>query len=413
MIKPKYFCKDMLKRMSENRAQKVYRILMLIMITALITAIITTIVIYQRITGTTDIKQIASNGSNSGLELTLAKIRTMLEKEYIGTLDDEKMIEGAIKGYVAGVGDEYTEYYSPEEMSNQLDEAYGNYVGIGIYMLVNNSTGEILVSKPMPNSPAEEAGIKTGDIITKVEGEEVTAENAANMSNKIKGEAGTKVKLEIRRGEETIPLEVERRKIVVSHINTKVINETIGYISIIDFDGGVAEEFKSKYEELKKQNIKSLIIDIRSNGGGVVDEAIGILEMLCNKEDTLLITTDKKGKEEITKSTQEQEIDLPVVVLTNGYSASASEILAGALKDNNRAKIVGTKTYGKGVIQTLTKLSDGSGLKMTTEEYRTPSRNKINKVGIEPDYKVELPEEIEEVTEQNDTQLKKAIELLK
>lgn len=399
--------------MSENRGQKIYRIVMLIMITALITAIITTIAIYQKITGTTDIKQIVSSGSNSGLELTLSKIRTMLEKEYIGTLDDEKMIEGAIKGYVEGVGDEYTKYYSPEEMSNELDETYGNYVGIGIYMLVNNSTGQILVSKPMPNSPAEEAGIKTGDIITKVAGEEVTTENASSMSNKIKGEEGTKVKLEILRGKETLELEVERRKIVVSHINTKVIDDTIGYINIIDFDGGVADEFRTKYDELKKENIKSLIIDIRENGGGIVDEAIEILEMLSNKGDTLLITTNKKGKEDITKSTKEQEIDLPVVVLTNGYSASASEILAGALKDNGRAKIVGTKTYGKGVIQTLTKLSDGSGLKMTTEEYCTPSRNKINKAGIEPDYKVELPENVEVLTEKNDTQLKKAIELLK
>lgn len=399
--------------MSENRGQKIYRIVMLIMITALLTAIITTIAIYQKITGTTDIKQIVSSGSNSGLELTLSKIRTMLEKEYIGTLDDEKMIEGAIKGYVEGVGDEYTKYYSPEEMSNELDETYGNYVGIGIYMLVNNSTGQILVSKPMPNSPAEEAGIKTGDIITKVAGEEVTTENASSMSNKIKGEEGTKVKLEILRGKETLELEVERRKIVVSHINTKVIDDTIGYINIIDFDGGVADEFRTKYDELKKENIKSLIIDIRENGGGIVDEAIEILEMLSNKGDTLLITTNKKGKEDITKSTKEQEIDLPVVVLTNGYSASASEILAGALKDNGRAKIVGTKTYGKGVIQTLTKLSDGSGLKMTTEEYCTPSRNKINKAGIEPDYKVELPENVEVLTEKNDTQLKKAIELLK
>ena len=135
--------------------------------------------------------------------------------------------------------------------------------------------------------------------------------------------------------------------------------------------------------------------------------------MLCKKDDTLLITVDKNGKEEITKSKKEQEIDVPVVVLVNEYSASASEILAGALQDNGRAKLVGKKTYGKGVIQTLIKLSDGSGLKMTTEEYCTPNRNKINKVGIEPDYEVELPKDIEELTDENDTQLKKAIEILK
>jgi len=399
--------------MSENKGQKIYKVVMLILITALVTAIITTVVVYQKITGTTDIKKIISSGDNSGLELTLSKIRTMLEEKYIGTIDDEKMIESAIKGYVEGLGDEYAAYYTPEEMSSELDEAMGNYVGIGIYMLVDSSNGKIIVSKPMEGSPAEEAGIQTGDIIVKVEDEEVTIDNVADMSNKIKGEEGTKVKLGIQRGEELLTLNVERRKIVVSHINARVIEKNIGYINITDFDGGTADEFKTKYNELKDKGIKSLIIDIRSNGGGVVDESLDILEMLCKKDETLLITVDKNKKEEITKSRKEQEIDMPIVVLTNEYSASASEILAGALKDNGRAKLVGKKTYGKGVIQTLMKLSDGSGLKMTTEEYCTPNRNKINKVGIEPDYEVDLPKDIKELTDENDTQLKKAIELLK
>ncbi|MBQ8635378.1 hypothetical protein IJ425_04405, partial [bacterium] len=169
----------------------------------------------------------------------------------------------------------------------------------------------------------------------------------------------------------------------------------------------------TKYDELKTKGIESLIIDIRSNGGGIVDEAIEILDILCEKGDTLLITVDKKEKEEITKSKREQQIDVPVIVLVNEYSASASEILAGALQDNGRAKLVGNKTYGKGVIQTLIQLSDGSGLKMTTEEYYTPNRNKINKVGITPDYEVDLPSNIEKLTDENDTQLQKAIELLK
>lgn len=224
---------------------------------------------------------------------------------------------------------------------------------------------------------------------------------------------GKKVKLEIQRGEETLTLDVERKKIVVSHIDTRVIEDNIGYIEITDFDGGAAAEFEKKYKELEEKGIKSLIIDVRGNGGGVVDESIEILELLCNKGDTLLITIDKQNKETVTKSTKNQKIKLPVVVLTNGYSASASEIFAGALKDNNRAKLVGTKTYGKGVIQTLIKLSDGSGLKMTTEEYYTPNKNKINKVGIEPNEEVKLPTDIKELTDDNDTQLKKAIEMLK
>lgn len=399
--------------MEENKGQKIYRSIMLVIITALITALVTTIIVYKKIDNKTNIDTIVASKDNSGLELTLSRIRTMLDKNYIGTLDDKSMIEGAIKGYVAGVGDQYTEYYTKEEMQDKLEEITGNYVGIGIYMIVDSSSGTILVTEPIERSPAEKAGIKTGDFIVNVEGEDVTVENVSNMSNKIKGEEGTKVKIKVRRGEETIDFEIERKKIVVSHIKTRVLENDIGYIDIKDFDGGTADEFKTKYEELSKKGIKSLIIDIRSNGGGIVDESLEILDMLLEKDSTLLITVNKKQEEEITKAKKKQEIKIPVVVLTNGYSASASEILAGALKDNGRAKIVGTKTYGKGVIQTLRTLTDGSGLKMTTEEYYTPNKNKINKIGIEPDYEVNLPEDIKELTEENDTQLKKAIELLK
>lgn len=399
--------------MEENKGQKIYRSIMLVIITALITALVTTIVIYKRIDNKTNIDTIVASKDNSGLELTLSRIRTMLDNTYIGTLDDKSMIEGAIKGYVAGVGDQYTEYYTKEEMQSKLEEVTGNYVGIGIYMLVDSSSGTILVTEPMEGSPAEKAGVKTGDFIVNVEGEDVTAENVSKMSDKIKGEEGTKVKIKVRRGEETIDFEIERKKIVISHIKARVLENNIGYIDIKDFDGGTAEEFKTKYDELSKKGIKSLIIDIRSNGGGIVDESLNILDMLLEKDTTLLITVNKKQEEEVTKAKKKQEIDIPVIVLTNQYSASASEILAGALKDNGRAKIVGTKTYGKGVIQTLRTLTDGSGLKTTTEEYYTPNRNKINKIGIRPDYEVNLPDDISELTDENDTQLKKAIELLK
>ena len=399
--------------MEENKGQKIYRSIMLVIITALITALVTTIVIYKRIDNKTNIDTIVASKDNSGLELTLSRIRTILDNTYIGTLDDKSMLEGAIKGYVAGVGDQYTEYYTKEEMQSKLEEVTGNYVGIGIYMLVDSSSGTILVTEPMEGSPAEKAGIKTGDFIVNVEGEDVTAENVSKMSDKIKGEEGTKVKIKVRRGEETIDFEIERKKIVISHIKARVLENNIGYIDIKDFDGGTAEEFKTKYDELSKKGIKSLIIDIRSNGGGIVDESLNILDMLLEKDTTLLITVNKKQEEEVTKAKKKQEIDIPVIVLTNQYSASASEILAGALKDNGRAKIVGTKTYGKGVIQTLRTLTDGSGLKTTTEEYYTPNRNKINKIGIEPDYEVNLPDDISELTDENDTQLKKAIELLK
>ncbi len=396
-----------------SKGQKIYQIVMLVIITALISSLVTAIVVNERLTSSTSIEKIAEGDGVTGIETRLAYIRTMLEEGYLGELDDTQMLEMAIKGYVAGVGDEYTTYYTPEEMNEQYETAMGNYVGIGIYMVVSYEDGTITVVEPMEGSPALEAGIKAGDLITKVDGEEVTVDNASDMSNKIKGEEGTTVKLEIKRDGETFEVEVERKRIEVSHINSRMLEDNIAYIQVTDFDGGTAKEFKENYQELKSQGATSLIIDLRDNGGGVVDEAIDMLEMICDKGSTLLIETDKKGNEIVEKSKEDPIIDIPIVVLVNGNSASASEIFAGALKDYNKATIIGTKTYGKGVIQTLSKLSDGSGLKMTTAEYCTPSSNKINKIGIEPNITVELPDDIEELTDENDTQLQRAIEELK
>ena len=400
------------KTMNSEKAQKVYKIIMLIIITALVSSLITAVVVTERLTSSSSIESIANGDGTTGIETTLAYIRTLLEKDYIGELDDEQMIEMSIKGYVAGVGDEYTVYYTPEEMNSEYDEAMGNYVGIGIYMIVNYEKGTIEVVEPMDNSPALEAGLQKGDMIISVNGKDLTADNVKELSNEIKGEEGTTVKLGIKRGEETFEVDVERKRIEVSHIESKMLDNNIAYIQVLDFDGGTAKEFKENYENLKNDGATSLIIDIRGNGGGVVDEAIDMLEMICDEGSTLLIETDKNGNEEIIKSEEKPIIDIPIVVLVNENSASASEIFAGALKDNEKATIIGTKTYGKGVIQTLLKLADGSGLKMTTEEYCTPNRNKINKIGIEPNITVELPEDIDEITEENDTQLQRAIEEL-
>lgn len=401
------------ENMNSGKSQKIYKVVMLIVITALISSLITAILIKEKFSSSMDIGNIASGDGVTGIESALASIRSILEEKYIGELDDEKMLQMAIKGYVAGVGDEYTVYYTPEEMSQEYDTAMGNYVGIGIYMIVNYEKGTIEVVEPMEDSPAEEAGLQAGDFIVKVDGEEITVDNVSEMADKIKGEEHTKVKLGVKRGEEELEVEVERKRIEVSHINSKMIEDNIAYIQISDFDGGAAKEFKENYEKLEKQGAKSLIIDIRNNGGGVVDEAIDILEMICDKGSTLLIETDKNGKEIITKSEENPIINMPIVVLVNENTASASEILAGALKDNNKATIIGTKTYGKGVIQSLMKLTDGSGLKTTIAEYCTPNRSKINKIGIEPDIIVELPDDIEELTEENDTQLQRAIDELK
>lgn len=358
--------------MESGRGQKIYRVVMLVIITALISSLVTAIIVKEKITSSSSVDSIAAAGGTTGIEATLARIRTMLEDNYIGELDDQQMLEMAIKGYVEGVGDEYTEYYTPEEMDETYSEAMGNYVGIGIYMIVDYAEGNITVVEPMEGSPAEAAGIKTDDLIVKVNGEDITADNVEEMADAIKGEEGTTVTLGIKRGEEQFDVEVERKRIEVSHIDSRMLENNIGYIRIIDFDGGAAEEFKENYENLSDQGAKALVVDVRSNGGGVVDEAIDILEMICDKGSTLLIETYKSGNEEIITAEEKPIITMPIAVLTNGYSASASEIFAGALKDLQKATIVGTKTYGKGVIQSLIPLSDGSGIKITTAEYCTP-----------------------------------------
>ena len=286
--------------MKEEREEKIYKSLMLVVITVIITFLITSVTVYKAI-AKNGIKYVKiTDGEVTGLDETLASFRKVLEKEYLGEIDDETLVEGALKGYVEALGDPYTEYYTKEEMEKLMDTTNGNYVGIGIYMLVDKEKQTIVVLKPMENSPAEQAGILAGDIITKVDGEGYTLDTITEVSNKIKGKAGTKVKLEIKRGEkETFEIEVERKKILISHINTKVLKDNIGYIYISDFDGGCADEFTQKYKELKKQGIEKLIIDIRNNGGGIVDEAINILKLITDKGDTLLITKDKNENEKM------------------------------------------------------------------------------------------------------------------
>lgn len=402
--------------MESKSAQRIYKMIMLIIIVIITTSLITAFATYQYLRNNVLAIRKGNNTSLEGLEYTLSQFRTELENKYIGEINDEELIDGALKGYVNALGDPYTTYYTKEEMKEIMEETNGNFVGIGIYMTENIKDNVIIVIKPIENSPAEKAGILPGDIITKINDVEYTGDKLEEASNKIRGEEGTKVKLEIYRNGETKEFEITRKKVVISHITTKVLEDNIGYIAISDFDGDCANEFKTKYKELEKKGITKLIIDIRNNGGGIVDESLEIANTIIEKGSTLLITKDKKNNEDITKATENPIINMPVVVLTNEYSASASEILAGALKDNNKATLVGTKTYGKGIIQELNKLSDGSGLKVTVSEYYTPNHTAINKIGITPDVEVELSDEAKKqsnLEEKDDNQLQKAIEILK
>lgn len=402
----------------EEKLQMIYKVIMLVVLTAFLTFLATTIGIYEYIEqGNSDKYIVLNSGSNSSDKSTsLQAIQAIIDKYYLGEQDKEKMQEGAIKGYVEALEDEYTEYISAEEMKDYQEQLLGNYVGIGIYMTSNTEYNLIQVLTPIKESPAYEAGILPGDLILSVDGVEYKATDMTVAANNIKGEEGTKVKIKILRKDEELEFELTRRKVVTNPIEEEILEGNIGYLAITSFDEGTGEEFKKKFEDLQSKNIKSLVIDLRNNGGGLVSEAIEIADYITEKGQTLLITVDKNNKEEITKAQQDPIIKMQVVVLTNENTASASEILAGALKDCEKATIIGTKTYGKGVIQQLLTLNNGAGLKITVEEYFTPNRSKIHKIGIEPDEVVELPENIESpllVKREDDTQLKRALEILK
>ena len=402
--------------MEEPKRYKIYKIVMLVVLTAFITFMITSIVLYTHFSDNEVGKFVLTNSNNTDIETEINKLKKVIDEYYLGEVNEEDLKEGAIKGYIEGLNDPYTEYITKEDMEDYLADTLGNFVGIGIYMVKNTQNNTIEVLSPIKNSPAQAAGILPGDIIKSINGVEYTGDEMSVAAAKIKGEEGSSVKLEIIRGTETLNFDIKREKIKVNQIEGKMLEDNIAYIEIPSFDEETANDFKSKWEELEKKNAKSLIIDLRNNGGGIVDEALEIADFMTEKDSVLLYEIDKNNNEKVRKSKNDPIINVPIIILTNENTASSSEILAGALKDLGKAKIVGTKTYGKGVIQQLIEFKDGSGIKITCEQYKTPNKNEINKVGISPDVEVELPETVENVLlvkEEEDTQLKKAIEILK
>lgn len=388
--------------MKENKRQKIYKIIMLIIIVALVVFIVTSIINNDH-----SKKYVISSDNdstlNEKLETAINSITKILNEKYLGEIDENALLEGALKGMVEAAGDVYTEYYTKKELDDFTTSTLGNFVGIGVYMQADMESNTVTVISPIAGSPAEKAGIKTGDKIIKVDGVEYKANQIDELATHVRGEEGTTVDLTILRGDKTLELTVTRESIHINYVTNQMMGDNIGYIAISTFDEGCAKDFLDAYNKLIDDGAKKLIIDLRNNGGGIVDEALDIADYICEKNDILLITADKDGKQEITKSKKNPKVTIPVVVLTNRGSASASEILVAGLKDNNKAEIVGEKTFGKGVIQELIYLSNGGALKVTSEEYYTPNGNKINNVGIEPDY------QISGVTEQ----LERAIEVLK
>ena len=405
--------------MKEQKKYRIYRVIMLVILVAFITFMITSIGFYQYfVKGKSLNKYLTLMTSNESKDIsqTIDTYKSLIDKYFLGDVDESKLKEGAIKGYIEGLNDPYTEYISKEDMDSYLEDTKGNFVGIGIYMVKDEKTNKIKVLSPIKNSPAEKAGIQPEDLILTVDGVEYSGDDLTVISTKIKGEKDTSVKLQIQRNNEKMDFEIKRENIIVNPVEGEVLDNNIGYIEFSSFDENTSEQFKSEFEKLKDKGINSLIIDLRNNGGGIVDEALKIADYIADKDSVLLYEVDKNDKETVKKSENEPIINMPIVILTNGNTASSSEILAGALKDLGKAKTVGTKTYGKGIIQQILTLPDGSGLKITTEKYLTPNKTAIHKVGISPDEEVELPSDIDNVLnveKEKDTQLQKAIELLK
>lgn len=400
--------------MNFEKKNNTYRMIMAVLITAMLTFLITAIGYSNFYTNTDEgiSKVLSGKGNIKGLnnfENKIKLINAYLNEYYLGEIDEKNMFEHAIKGYVEGLDEPYTEYLTASEYEELMTSVNGNFVGIGVYM-TQNKDGQVCVISPIEGSPAEEAGIEAGDIILYANGEDLTGMDTDVAVSKIKGEEGTTVELEILRGAKTFKVTVERKTVEIPDVESEMLDNNIGYINLMSFDEGCTIEFLEHYNELKEQGMKSLVIDIRNNGGGLVTEVLSLADIMLPKDKIIMKSTNKKGKETVYSSKVEPIIkDIEIVVLTNGYSASASEILAGALQDNEAAKIVGTKTFGKGVMQELKPFATGA-LKITIEEFKTPNGNTINETGIKPDVEVEI-ETIEEYND--DIQLKKAIEILK
>ncbi len=395
--------------MNDNN-NKLNTIIITAVITCMITILATAFVYYHYLDNKGVI--VTKFDSNSSLEDKLNTIKTALDKLYLHSNDinETELIDSALKGYVSGVGDEYTELLTKKEFSD-LEEQLSEYVGIGIYASQTVDGQCVILGPAGKDSPAFEAGIKAYDVVVKVNDEDVTGLDLDQVTAKIKGKEGTKVKVTVKRDKEELDFEIERKTIKVAEITGEIIEGDIGYMDFDSFTEESGKEFKKTFEELKGKGAKKLIIDLRDNTGGYVDSAEQIMDLFLNKGQIEYITVDNENHEETTTAKTEKEIDMPVVILTNEYTASASEIFTGCLKDYKLATVVGTKSFGKGVIQSILPILNGDAyLKVTTMKYVTPNKNEINKVGIKPDVEVELDEKT--LDDKLDNQVKEAIKVL-
>lgn len=309
-------------------------------------------------------------------------LEELVKDDFYQKTSDEKLVDGAIKGMFSGLDDKYSQYYTKAEFEKLKEQTSGSFVGIGVYISPTSDDDHITIIAPIAGSPAEKSGIKAGDKILKVDGKVVSAQNSDEAITMIKGKKGTEVELTIKRGEQILDVNVKRDEIVSKTVEGKVLDDNIGYIKITSFSEHTNKEFEKTLNTLKKSDIKGLVIDLRDNPGGLLNVCKDIADSLIG-EGTIVYTKDNKGNTEYLKSDKEK-LGLPIAVLTNEGSASASEILTGAIIDNKAGISVGTTTFGKGLVQSVRELKDGTGYKLTTAQYFTPSGEYINGKGIKP-----------------------------
>lgn len=347
----------------------------------------------------------------------MEEIEGLINQYYLNEADAGQVEKYLYTGMIYGLDDPYAAYYTKEEFASLMDSSNGSYCGIGAMFSQNINTGLIVVVRVYEGFPAMEAGLLPGDILYAVEGEEASGQDLTKLVSEIKGEEGTFVHLTlIRDGEpDYIEADVERRPIEVPTVSSELLDDNIGYIAVSEFDDVTSSQFAAALENLEARGMEGLIIDLRDNGGGMV-RAVTAMADLMLPEGLIVYTEDKNGKRNESRSDAEHFFDKPLAVLVNGNSASASEIFAGAIKDYGIGTIVGTQTYGKGIVQQLFQLSDGTAMKLTISKYFTPNGNDIHGVGIAPDVEVELDKSLmgkTVITYDEDNQIQAAMDLIR
>lgn len=363
--------------------------------------------------------QAAEKKSTSYTEIVkkLEVLEKLVDNYYLEEVDQASIADGIYKGYIASLNDPYSTYYTKDEYKALMESSSGVYCGIGATVSQDAKTGIITIIKPFPNGPAYKAGIKPQDVLYMVNGEEVTGVDLSEVVSKMKGVEGTKVKISVMREGEEKPLEftITRQKIEVPTIEYQMLKDKIGYIIISEFDEITVTQFKQAIDKLEKEGMKGLIVDVRNNPGGLLDAVVKILDRLLPKG-LIVYTEDKYGNREEEKAVDNIKINVPMAVLINGNSASASEIFAGTIQDYGVGTVVGTTSFGKGIVQKVIPLSDGTAVKLTISKYYTPKGRNIHGTGIKPDVEVDLKDELKkEVTipVEKDNQLQEAIKILK